>query len=70
MNPAPLSNCCDRLKQEFTILLVEHDMNAVFALADDVSVLVGGRILATGEPAAIRASDAVRAAYLGEQEAA
>src|SRR3954451_22000790 len=57
------------LKQEVTILLIEHDMDAVFALADRVSVLVYGRIIASGEPAAIRANADVRRAYLGEQHA-
>lgn len=55
-----------RLKRAFTIVLIEHDMDAVFALADAVSVLVSGRIIATGPVAAIRANDAVRRAYLGE----
>jgi branched-chain amino acid transport system ATP-binding protein len=54
------------LKGRFSILLVEHDMEAVFALADRVSVLVAGRIIAAGEPQAVRANPAVRAAYLGE----
>jgi branched-chain amino acid transport system ATP-binding protein len=54
------------LKGRFSILLVEHDMEAVFALADRVSVLVAGRIIAAGEPRAVRANPAVRAAYLGE----
>ena len=58
------------LKREVTILLVEHDMEAVFALADDVSVLVGGRLIASGAPEAIRQSSAVREAYLGQEEAA
>ena len=58
------------LKQELTILLVEHDMEAVFALADRITVLVYGRVIASGAPADIRANAAVRDAYLGEQEAA
>ncbi len=57
------------LKKELTILLVEHDMEAVFALADRITVLVYGRVIATGAPADIRANAAVRDAYLGEQEA-
>jgi branched-chain amino acid transport system ATP-binding protein len=56
------------LKQEFPILLVEHDMEAVFALADRITVLVYGRVIASGLPAAIRANEEVRRAYLGEQQ--
>ena len=56
-----------RLKKRFTIVLVEHDMDAVFVLADRISVLVGGRVIATGSPSDIRANAEVRAAYLGEE---
>ena len=54
------------LKGQKTIVLVEHDMDAVFSLADRISVLVYGRIIATGAPREIRVNSEVRAAYLGE----
>jgi branched-chain amino acid transport system ATP-binding protein len=58
------------LKGGVTILLVEHDMEAVFALADRITVLVYGRIIACDVPAAIRENPQVRQAYMGEQEMA
>ncbi|MBR1167715.1 ABC transporter ATP-binding protein [Bradyrhizobium sp. DASA03005] len=55
------------LRKEVSIVLVEHDMPAVFALADRISVLVYGRVIASGDPAAIRANEDVKRAYLGDQ---
>jgi branched-chain amino acid transport system ATP-binding protein len=55
------------LRKEVTIVLVEHDMDAVFALADRISVLVYGRVIASGTPSEIRANDEVKRAYLGDQ---
>jgi len=57
----------ESLKGEKIMLLVEHDMDVVFALADRISVLVNGRIAASGAPAAVRADAAVRRAYLGDE---
>jgi branched-chain amino acid transport system ATP-binding protein len=54
-----------RISEGRTLLIVEHDMSVVFELADRISVLVYGRIVATGAPAEIRANNAVREAYLG-----
>jgi branched-chain amino acid transport system ATP-binding protein len=58
-----------RLKGRYSIVLVEHDMEAVFALADRITVLVYGRVIATGTPEAVRANAEVRSAYLGEEAA-
>jgi branched-chain amino acid transport system ATP-binding protein len=55
------------LKGRYTILLVEHDMDAVFRLADRISVLVAGRVITTGLPEEIRCNAAVKSAYLGEE---
>jgi branched-chain amino acid transport system ATP-binding protein len=63
---AELTRLLDALRAEAPILLVEHDMDAVFALADRISVLVYGRVLMTGTVPEVRASAEVRAAYLGD----
>jgi branched-chain amino acid transport system ATP-binding protein len=65
-----LTGFLDGLRAEAPILLVEHDMDAVFALADRISVLVYGQIIATGTAAEIRGNAEVRRAYLGEEDAA
>ena len=60
----------DGLKNRVAILLVEHDMDAVFRLADRISVMVNGAVIACGEPQAIRSDPMVIAAYLGEEHSA
>jgi branched-chain amino acid transport system ATP-binding protein len=56
-----------RLKKDHAMMLVEHDMDAVFALADQLTVMVNGQVIASGTPAQIRADANVQAAYLGEE---
>lgn len=63
-----LSKLISKLKEKTTILLVEHDMDVVFSLADQVTVLVYGENIASGSPEQIRDNEAVRSAYLGEEE--
>ena len=63
-----LTSLLSELKHEAPILLVEHDMDAVFALADRISVLVYGKLIATGSVSEIRNNKDVRHAYLGEED--
>ena len=64
---AQMVKLLQELRREVTIVLVEHDMNAVFALADRITVLVYGRVIACDVPTAIRQHDEVKRAYLGDQ---
>ena len=57
-----------KLKQDHAMMLVEHDMDAVFALADHLTVMVNGQVIASGTPQQVRSDAAVQAAYLGEEE--
>ena len=59
-----------RIRSNVTVLLVEHDMDAVFRLADRLTVLVNGRVIASGKPDHIRSHPEVRRAYLGDEVAA
>jgi branched-chain amino acid transport system ATP-binding protein len=55
------------LAKGHTLVMIEHDMDAVFAIAETITVMVNGRVLESGPAAAVRASAAVRAAYLGDE---
>ena len=61
-----LTKLIQRLKSDYTILLVEHDMRAVFALADRITVMLYGQAITSGTPEAVRDNPAVRQAYLGD----
>ena len=65
---APVAALLQTLAANFAMLLVEHDMDVVFAVADEITVMVDGRVLESGSPDAIRGSAAVRDAYLGHRE--
>jgi branched-chain amino acid transport system ATP-binding protein len=58
----------DSLKKEHAILLVEHDMDAVFRISDLITVMVNGTVIAHGDPETIRTNPEVQTAYLGEDE--
>ena len=64
---AAVTKLLQNLKNKYAILLVEHDMDAVFALADRITVLVYGKVLFTGTPDQVRNHPEVRAVYLGEE---
>ena len=57
----------DQLRAGHAILLVEHDMDAVFRIADRITVMVNGAVIASDTPQAVRGSAEVQAAYLGEE---
>src|SRR3546814_616175 len=61
-------NLLDSLKSQHAILLVEHDMDAVFRISDEITVMVNGAVIAHGDPATIKADPLVQTAYLGDDE--
>jgi branched-chain amino acid transport system ATP-binding protein len=63
-----MTRVIDGMRDNVGILLIEHDMDAVFRLADVITVLVEGQIIASGKPDEIRANREVLAAYLGDEE--
>jgi branched-chain amino acid transport system ATP-binding protein len=63
-----MAKLLNRLKQRYTTLLVEHDMDIVFALADRITVLVYGKVLVCGTSHVVRNHPDVKTAYLGDQE--
>ena len=65
MDSTRIINILNSLKKKYTILVIEHDMDAVFALAEKISVMVYGRLIASGTPDQVRNHDLVRSAYLG-----
>ncbi len=67
---AAMAQLIEGLRDECAVLLIEHDVDAVFRLADRVSVLVGGRIVASGTPDEVRCNEAAIAAYLGDAQEA
>ncbi len=67
---AAMAQLIEGLRDECAVLLIEHDVDAVFRLADRVSVLVGGRVVASGTPDEVRRNDAAIAAYLGDAQEA
>ena len=69
LETARITELVASLERSLTILIVEHDMDVVFRLADRVTVLHEGRVIAEGRPAAVREDRQVQAVYLGEDEA-
>jgi branched-chain amino acid transport system ATP-binding protein len=68
MSPAEtahMTRLIQQLPSDMTVLIIEHDMDVVFGVADRITVLYFGQVLASGEPGAVRASSVVQDAYLG-----
>ena len=71
MSPAETDRAVDKIRdlaQSIDIIIIEHDMEVVFEIADDITVMAQGAMLASGSPEEIAADERVREAYLGRQE--